>query len=119
MKVIEGDNTYYYDVDDTLVMWDNKHKTDTNTIDFNCHGFLEKLVPHKAHIAHLKNAKKLDKATIIVWSQGGWEWAKQVVEKLELEAYVDAVMTKPQYYIDDLSCKDFMRTRVYKEFKGE
>lgn len=119
MKVIQGDNVYYYDCDDTLVMWDNKHKTETNTVLFNCHGFAENLVPHKGHIEHLKKAKKFDKATIIVWSAGGWEWAKTVVETLGLEDYVDAVMTKPSYYIDDLNCKEFMGTRIYKDFKSD
>lgn len=119
MKVIEGDNVYYYDCDDTLVMWDNKHKTETNTVLFNCHGFSENLVPHQGHIDHLKKAKQFDKATIIVWSAGGWEWAKQVVETLGLEEYVDAVMTKPNYYIDDLNCTDFMGKHIYKPFKNE
>jgi hypothetical protein len=114
MKIIEGDNCYYYDCDDTLVMWDNIYKTEANTVLFNCHGFKENLVPHQEHISHLKKAKTFDKATIIVWSAGGWEWAKEVVEKLGIEEYVDAVMTKPNFYIDDLACKEFMGTRIYK-----
>lgn len=119
MKVIENDNCVYFDCDDTLVMWDNKHKTESNTIDFNCYGMTYKLVPHKVHIQYLKDSKTKNKNTIVVWSAGGWEWAKEVVEKLGIEQYVDAVMAKPIRYVDDLHCSEFMGQLIYKEFNKD
>lgn len=125
MKVIEGDNIYYYDCDDTLVMWDNIYKkyeedgvTPTNAI--QCIApystMIFELVPHDQHIHHLKESSKHG-VTIIVWSAGGYQWAEEVVKKLGLEDYVDAVMSKPSKYIDDLNCKEFMGERIYKHMK--
>lgn len=120
MKVIENDNCIFVDCDDTLVMWDNKFKNEDHS---NCvtvkdySGFVVSLVPHTTHIEYLKKAKQHNKNTIIVWSAGGWQWAKAVVEALQLEDIVDSVMSKPGSYMDDLNCKEFMGARIYKDFK--
>lgn len=117
MKVIEGMDFVYFDVDDTLVLWDHHI---INKYPENCKVFKTceqdpgtLLVPIIDTIQYLKESKKHG-CTIIVWSSGGWEWAKHVVEVLELEDYVDAVMTKPHRYVDDLPCKEFMGTWVNK-----
>jgi FMN phosphatase YigB (HAD superfamily) len=118
--VLQNKNSIFFDCDDTLVMWDNKHK---NFDESNCVvvtdpiiGFCEALVPHDEHIRILKEYKR-DGKTIVVWSAGGWEWAKAVVEALWLEDFVDAVMEKPMAYVDDLNCVQFMGTRIYKDMK--
>lgn len=134
MKVIENEKCIFYDCDDTLIMWGSQYvKEDDNgklnTIDIASPFYtpsmyatvapIYQLVPHKKHIQHLKDSKLKNKNTIVVWSAGGWQWAQAVVKALGIEEYVDAVMEKPTMYVDDLPCKDFMGTRVYKEFKPE
>lgn len=114
MKVIEGDNSYFFDCDDTLVMWDNKHKTEDNVMIFDCYGSFESLAPNWSNIRFLKETKR-NQGTVVVWSAGGWEWALEVVTVLGLKDYVDCVMSKPQGYIDDLNCVEFMGPRYYKE----
>lgn len=110
----------FFDCDDTLVMWDNKYKNEDQS---NCvlvvdpiSDFQEFLVPHSKHIEMLKDFKRGGKV-IVVWSAAGWQWAESVVAALDLEPYVDFVMEKPQSYVDDLNCTQFMGQRIYKDMK--
>ena len=91
--------TVFFDVDDTLVMWDEKVKGDTVAI--NCDGHLVHMVVNKGNLEELKRhgSRGID---VIVWSKGGVHWAQQVVRALKLERYVAAIMTKPFCYYDDL-----------------
>lgn len=118
MKVIESDIIYYFDCDDTLVMWDNKYKNEdqSNTVCFSCYEAIEFLVPNFKNIQFLKKTKE-EGGGVVVWSAGGWAWAKEVVETLGLEDYVDLVISKPTGYIDDLNCTEFMGTRYYWDIK--
>lgn len=50
---------------------------------------------------------------IIVWSRGGYDWARAVVEALGLTREVSLVMSKPLVYFDDSECKDWMTDRVF------
>lgn len=50
---------------------------------------------------------------IIVWSRGGYEWAKNVVEALKLTEYVSDVYTKPYVYFDDKDVSEWMNQRVW------
>lgn len=132
MIVLENENCVFFDCDDTLVLWGSQYvKEDDdgklNTVNIASPFYtpsmyattapIYELVPHTKHIKHLKDSKLLNKNTIVVWSAGGWQWAKAVVKALGIEEYVDAVMEKPTSYVDDLHCKEFMGTRIYKEFK--
>lgn len=119
MKVIQNDNCIFFDCDDTLVMWDNKYKTETNTKRFTCYEMAYDLVPHEQNIQFLKDCVTKDTKKVVVWSAGGWEWAQEVVRVLRLEFYVDAVMSKPAAYVDDLHCSEWMGVLHYKEFKND
>ncbi len=112
MKVIKNELSAYFDCDDTLVMWDNPQ--DKYAVDFiDPHdGTRHSLVPHKKHIKLLRDFKCRG-YTIIVWSGGGYEWAETVVRTLNLEGYVDLVMTKPTKYIDDLQAVEILGSRIY------
>jgi predicted phosphatase len=50
---------------------------------------------------------------VVVWSRGGWEWATNVVRALNLEKYVDLVMTKPLVYFDDIEVQEWLKYRVF------
>lgn len=90
----------YFDVDDTLVLWGEKNNDITIKLDTE-DGFIEHLKIHKKHVKKLKELKKKGK-TIVVWSQGGWDWASTVVKALKIEDYVDLVISKPNEVYDDL-----------------
>lgn len=104
-----------FDVDDTLVMWeDDQNSKNPLYKKFKCPqgiGYYY-LKPHQKHIDLMKKYKRRGFG-IKVWSHGGMKWAKEVIRVLELEAYVDIVETKPDRYVDDLLCKEFMGQRVY------
>tara|TARA_B100000131_G_scaffold94611_1_gene91570 strand:+ start:2821 stop:3192 length:372 start_codon:yes stop_codon:yes gene_type:complete len=91
--------TVFFDVDDTLVMWDESLPGDNVAIE--CNGHLNHMVINKGNVEELKRhgARGID---VIVWSKGGYEWAHSVVRALKLEKYVAAVMTKPFCYYDDI-----------------
>src|SRR3990167_4522800 len=108
MIILPDKQTIYCDVDDTLVMWD--FKEGSLLIDGVC------VNPHTTHIEMLKEYKERG-YNIVVWSQGGSDWAAAVVKELKLEDIVDLVITKPMVYIDDLHCTQFMGERIYKKYK--
>lgn len=102
---------FYFDVDDTLVMW--RQNNDPRAIRIGQYD----LVPHAAHIEKLKRLKTEFSATIVVWSAGGGYWAKTVIEALGLESFVDLCVGKPSTYYDDLRGEDVLGPHCYLEFK--
>lgn len=99
----------YFDVDDTILIWDQ-------SLDHPDGFYIDDIfvVPHKKHIEQLKKHKARDH-TIVVWSAGGANWAKKAVELLQLEPYVDFVLAKPSWFYDDKKPDEFMNeiNRVY------
>ena len=106
--------TVFFDVDDTLVMWDEKHKG--NTVCISCDGHLNHMVRNEGNIEELKRhgSRGID---VIVWSKGGAYWAEIVIKALKLERYVAAIMNKPFCYYDDLK-KPLGERRYYKLGEG-
>lgn len=101
MQVIKSTRIVYVDVDDTLV-FSPREDTDLPLLP----GYKEvtvrgiKWFAHVGHINMLKDFKGRGH-TVVVWSQGGVEWAEMVVKALLLEDKVDLVIDKPDWYIDD------------------
>ena len=115
MKVYKSDQAAYFDVDDTLVIWQYPPNTDeTKLVEFKNGEFSQYLLPHQKHIEVLKEFK-IRGQMVVVWSQGGHAWAETVVRTLGLEPYVDLVLCKPKWYFDDLPCEEWMGKRYYEE----
>lgn len=141
MKVLPCNQPTYFDVDDTLIMWNRPVVDDPDVIEITCPtsrtmrtlmemsddgslapdtpsepvevgSWTERVKPHRKHIEELKK-HKMRGHTVIVWSAGGWEWAEAVVRALKLEKYVDLVLEKPTWYYDDLPAQEFMGKRYY------
>lgn len=141
MKVLPCTQTTFFDVDDTLIMWNNAREGDPDAIeiaypasrhikaiqDIGGEGAFDKdaveeraystpwtawVRPHKKHIEQLK-LHRLRGHTIIVWSAGGWEWAEAAVKALNLEQYVDLVIEKPTWFYDDKTAAEFMGSPLY------
>lgn len=116
MKVIKSHRTVFYDVDDTLVIWNWKEYdpegkglisiTDPND------SVSVALLPHYRHIELMKQFKARGH-TVVVWSQGGYAWAEAVVKALGIEYMVDVVMDKPTWYVDDLPAHAYMGNPTY------
>lgn len=110
MITISGDKFVYFDVDDTLVDW-NRRDTESSLLFQQEDGTYWALEPKWDIVRKLKEHKR-NGDTVIVWSQGGWHWCNEIVTVMNLTSYVDAVMSKPHQYYDDLNCKEFMTNWV-------
>jgi len=105
----------YFDVDDTLILWKN---TDAKKEKYHGLEVLEMDCPYGStikykfyiHQAHIDLMRRIHTSgeTVVVWSAGGYHWAKAVVEALRIEKYVDFVLQKPDTVVDDLKAEDIL-----------
>lgn len=115
MEVIAHENIAAFDVDDTLVMWDNNFDVPLEnkvSITDPYDGSVNYLKPHRKHINLLKKYKGRG-MMVVVWSAAGYKWAESVVKALGIEEYVDYILTKPTKLIDDLTPNEVFGTRLY------
>lgn len=107
----------FYDVDDTLVSWDHYGTFKEGMIEFTApeSGHPMWLEPIPEHIKAMKN-HKLRGHTVVVWSAGGADWAEEVVKKLGLQPYVDVIMSKPNWFYDDIPASEFMPEHNRKHY---
>lgn len=107
MITLDKDNVAYFDVDDTLIIYERNLSSDRYHELFELS--LEPLIsgvlvaPHRNNIQALKDHKAWGNG-VVVWSRSGAQWAEKVVKALGLEQYVDVVLSKPFYYYDDKPC---------------
>lgn len=121
MKLIESEMIVYFDCDDSLCMWTDKHMfPGDGRIEFEdpYDSSLVHLVPHERHIKLLKDYKGRG-YTVIIWSAAGYRWAQVVVKTLELEEYIDYCQSKPIKFVDDLQASEILGDRVYIPFMGK
>lgn len=115
MKLYNNESVITIDCDETLVNWADSNKSPApGKIMLKCPyvGDDVWLTPNWAHIRLLKQHRGRG-FVVIVWSSGGVLWANEVVRALNLEDYVDIVLSKPTKYVDDKSCEEWMGTHVY------
>jgi hypothetical protein len=116
MQVIKSTKIIYYDVDDTLIMWDlsatEYESSNLIRIVDPASGVSRYCLPHQRHI-DLMQEFKVRGHTIVVWSQGGSEWAHRAVVALGIENLVDVVIGKPDWYVDDRGVESWMKKPVY------
>lgn len=112
MIKIEDRITVYVDVDDTLVLW-RPLKISDQVISLPGYG---DVAVSKRHIKSIKQHKARNHL-VVVWSQGGADWAEEVVKLLNLQEYVDLVISKPRWIYDDKPATCFLpeTDRVYYE----
>lgn len=118
MIVIRSSDVLYFDVDDTLVIWDKKIREERadEAVEFHdphIKGLSNWLIPHTTHINILKRNFDQGRA-IIVWSGAGPIWAESVIKTLKLEKYVTVVLNKPSVVVDDLPFHTWTVTTLYK-----
>jgi hydroxymethylpyrimidine pyrophosphatase-like HAD family hydrolase len=121
MQVASSEMTIFFDVDDTLIFWDNKcMRPFDGAVEITCphDGMKTWHRVHERHVGFLKKQKAKGYA-VIVWSASGTKWAEAVVKKLGLESYVDFVMSKPIKWVDDLSNPEHLvGTHIYLDPEG-
>lgn len=114
-KLIDSEMIATFDVDDTLIMWEEKVKD----FEFQC-PYDDKIkyqaTKHNEHIQYLKEHKARG-FFVIVWSAAGFQWAQAVVNALGLQNHVDMIMSKPAKFFDDLPAQEVLVNRVYIPYK--
>jgi hypothetical protein len=100
MITFQGNRSVYFDVDDTLMEWTQCEKDDPLAVEIKNNGFVFYKRPIQVHVDELRN-QKMAGNTVVVWSAGGAKWAEAVLIALNLQEYVDVVLTKPDFYYDD------------------
>ena len=113
--LLESDRVAFFDVDDTLILWAEDSQTGSHMLT-DAMGGRVWVTPNLPVIQELKRHKARGHA-VVVWSQGGYEWAKKAVDLLYLNSYVDVVACKPTWYWDDLPAQEWMGKRFYKVAK--
>jgi hypothetical protein len=123
MIILDKENLRMVDVDDTLVM----HRTSQydclrSVVVKDPLGGPSILLDKNFAMIRLIKEEHARGATIVVWSRGGYQWAKNVVEALKLESYVTMIMSKPTIYFDDKPVEEWLKDRVYigpnEKYKG-
>lgn len=112
MKVIDNENTVFFDVDETLI----QHCAYTDDCEVEVEDpIADRIITVNKHYQHIRLLKE-EKARgryIVVWSAGGYQWAENVIKALDLSIYVDLVMTKPLAYVDDKPITEWLSRRIY------
>jgi len=94
--------TVYFDVDSTLVFTEQEAPElfpDSSLEDWVEIGGRRFWV-HRPHVEHMRDFHARGH-NVIVWSQGGALWAKEVVITLGLTSIVHACLSKPSWIFDD------------------
>lgn len=101
-----------FDCDDTLVMHSTHVPHDLKIADPYNKGHEVSVRIHKKHVKLLKDHFARG-YYVMVWSHGGYEWAKAVVVALGLQDYVHHIMAKPSKMVDDLTAAENFPTVIY------
>lgn len=116
MVTIKSEYVVMCDVDDTLVM---HVKGDTYSAMSEQVAVQDPIEPRsiilRANLPMIRLLKEEHArgAYIVVWSKGGHQWARNVVEALGLQKHVALIMSKPVSYLDDKDVSEWMKNRVY------
>ena len=112
MIVVPEGRIAYFDVDDTLLEWEESKDNSCCTINVEMNGRKLKRRMICCHVQELK--RQAESGTkIIVWSAGGSNWAEAVIKALKLEEYVDVILTKPDRIYDDKDPNSWMPKRRF------
>jgi hydroxymethylpyrimidine pyrophosphatase-like HAD family hydrolase len=119
MLVIKNENVVPFDIDDTLLMWDNPTVNGFGKLPINFAGRTVYLTPHNYHVDLLKVYHERG-YYIIFWSANGYNHAVKAVLALGLEGYADGVnghiQSKPCKHVDDTKdSASILGPRVYCE----
>jgi phosphoserine phosphatase len=111
MRVITKESTMFFDVDDTLIIWDVKPEDTDLVVVEDPNGKSITLKVHRPHLTLLKYHYARG-SHVVVWSQGGYAWAASIVKALGIQRYVHQCMTKPRAYVDDLPAMKWMGDHI-------
>jgi hypothetical protein len=108
VNVIENELIVVCDVDMTLI-----RPSDGGSLNIAYAGVVKPHEPIMEHVELIKSYKHRN-FFVIVWSANGYAHAKQAVEALKLERFVDLILSKPLKWVDDKQdIESVLGARVY------
>lgn len=114
MHVSPSGPTVYFDVDNTLVYSQAEYPEMSGPVMFiNDRAW----IVEEQHVEAIRDFAARGHI-IVVWSAGGSDWSKMVVDALGLNKLVFACLTKPTWYFDDVPSEKFMPSNI-QYYKGQ
>src|ERR1044072_227277 len=102
----------YGALDKTLVAGDE----DPEGMDLYMNGVSRRVRVYEKVIDHIK-AHKSRGHKVIFWSNGGADWAQMIAKTLNISNYIDAYLSKPTWFIDDLPAAKFMPENIRRDLR--
>lgn len=96
MEVNRNPHIMCFDLDDTLIMWNDEGD----------------YTPNLDHIAEMRKAKRRGQY-VRLWTRAPLEFAFKIINELGIESFIDSVENKPEFYWDDRPADHWM-VRCYK-----
>lgn len=118
LKVLKNERVIMVDIDDTLVMHELAKDVQGFTyVDVADPIYDDTFIRMKVNepMVRLVREEIARGSQICYWSRGGFQWAKNVLEALDLDSYQSEqlVLTKPFAYFDDSPVDKWLVDRVY------
>lgn len=110
-KVVQNENVRPFDCDGCLIVRHTESDLKADIRDPVTGGTIRVGV-NRAMVRLLQEERQRG-SFVVVWSRSGWEWARNIVNALGLQADVDLVMSKPIAYFDDTPVEEWMKDRVF------
>lgn len=113
MRIINNENVRPFDVDGTLIL--PFEGDDSSKLLVEDPVFPTKFIKYRRHDPNIRLLREeLQRGSlVVVWSRGGWEWARNVMQALGINHKNLLIMSKPIVYFDDMDVQDWMKDRVY------
>ena len=116
MQVVDNHNPVFFDVDDTLILSSKVQPALPGLIGVTVIDPITQnqlFYRRNSPMIRLLEEEVAKGSFVVVWSRGGYEWAKAVVEALKLQDKVNMIMSKPMVYFDDKDVSEWLTYRVY------
>lgn len=111
MKILKCEHIRPFDIDGCLIVDKDASTSKANVYDVVSGNYIK--VGVNQSMVRLLLEEYQRGSYILVWSRSGWEWAANVIRALDLEKYVDRVMSKPTIYFDNEPVENWMKDRVF------
>lgn len=119
MKINKNPRIWEFDVDDTIVLWDQSKYPDRAPIEIPSarKGHTALVIPHRKTVNLLVKLSKVG-WYIRVHTGSGYKWGVKVIRALGLQDFVDEVSSKPLGRTDDKAPGDGLAYDVYRDPKS-
>jgi len=93
----------YFDVDGTLVRPFKSFEEESEATEYDSISINNTQMKINTKVVQDLQMCRTRGHVVVVWSQGGSSWAETVVKALGIAQYVDIIIAKPSWYVDDRS----------------